>query len=429
MVKKKHKKHAHPHIVLSQKAQSKLAKQKKQQKITRWVSMGIVGAVTLVIGIGVIVSWLVPVYLPLQKTVITVNGVDYNAAYVSKMVNFYTGGESTYAYLYIDMVLDQIEQNQLMKEEAAEMGISVSDKEVKERIKEAELDDNEVTRDIVSSSLLYQKLNEEHFENIVPASGEQRRSLVMLLESSEQAETVKSRLEAGESFADITEELSLDETTIENEGDMGFNPPGFLDELLKADGLDEKVDSASAGDIGYFFDEAKSKDLGYWIVKVTDRQQIEDESQVQVFGILLPTIEKAEEARQRLLDGEDFAAVVEEMSQDTASKSEDGDLGLLNSDDDDDLPFADYIFDEETEIDALSPPIKSEGVSTTGAYWLYKVAAVEEDREYSDDNRAKLLDRAFSDWLDELAENPDNNIERIELTDELKDLIAEQSVN
>lgn len=424
---KKHKKHAQPHNVLSHKAQSKLAKQKHKQKITRWISLGIIGAVALILSIGVVATWLVPVYIPLQKTVVSVNGTNYSASYVSKMVNFYTGGDATYSYLYIDLVLGQIEKNQLMKEAAAELGITVSDKEVKDAIEAGGLDNNKITRDIVTASLLYQKLNDGHFDNIIPTSGEQRQALVMLLESEAQAEAVKARLLNGESFSDIAKELSLDDTTVTLEGDMGYHPPGFLDDKLGADGLDAKVDAGQPGNTGYFYDENKSKKLGYWVVKVTDRQTVNDTVQVQVYGILLPTVEKAEEARQRILNGEDFATVVEDMTQDAASKAKGGDLGLL-LEGGAELPYTDYIFDESTVLDELSTPIRAE-VSTTGAWWFYQVAAVENSRLYSEEDRGKLIDEAFAEWMEGLEADPANEITRVELTQELKDLIAEQSLN
>lgn len=425
---KKHKKHAQPHNVLSHKAKSKLAKQHQKQRVTRWIGLGIIGAVALVLSIGVVATWLIPVYIPLQQTVVSVNGTNYNAAYVSKMVNFYTGGEPNYSYLYIDLVLGQIEKNQLMKEAAADLGIEVTDKEVKDAIKDGGLDDNNVTRDIVTASLLYQKLNSEYFETVVPLSGEQHQALVMLLESESQAEVVKARLLNGESFADIAKELSLDDTTVSLEGDMGYHPPGFLDDKLSADGLDAKVDDGQPGDTGYFYDENKSKELGYWVVKVTDRQTLEDKMQVQVYGILLPTVEKAEEARQRILDGEDFDSVVEDMTQDVTSKANGGDLGLLAADDEG-LPFADFVFDEATNLDELSQPIRTTDVSTSGAWWFYQVSSVENSRLYSEEDRNTLLDQAFTDWIEGLEDNPANEIVRTELTDKLKDVIAEQSLN
>ncbi|MEN8614997.1 peptidylprolyl isomerase [Dehalogenimonas sp. THU2] len=428
MVKKKHKHPVHQGIKLSQKAQSKLAKQRKQQKLTRWIGLGVIGAVVLILSVGWVTQWLLPVYIPLQKTVLTVNGTDYSAGYVSKMVNFYNGDNAANALFFIDFVMGQIEEMELMKQAAAEMGITVSDQEVKDRLKETELEDNAVSRDIVRASLLAQKINDEYIDGLVPTSADQRHSLVMLLESAAQAEEVKARLEAGEAFADIVTELSLDSTTITEKGDMGFNPIGIIDGQLFAEGLDTAVNAAGEGEIGFFYDENKSKQLGYWVVKVTERQTENEAQKVHVFGMLLPTIEKAEEARQRVIDGEDFETVAKEVSQDATSKESGGDLGLLTLGQNT-PPFATYIFDENTPLNDLSAPILTKDSNTTGAWWLYQIAAVEENRTIDEEDRDTLLNQAFSDWLEEVKADPANVIETVELTLEQRDLIATQSLN
>ncbi len=63
MAKKKHKSHSHATHTLSVKAQSKLAAQKKRQKITRWIGFGIIGAVAALLAVGGVTQWLLPVYL------------------------------------------------------------------------------------------------------------------------------------------------------------------------------------------------------------------------------------------------------------------------------------------------------------------------------------------------------------------------------
>jgi len=428
LAKKKHKHHAHPSVTLSERAQSRLAAQKKRQRITRWVSIGIVSVVAIVLAVGAVTQWLIPVYLPLQKTVLTVNGREFNAQYVARMINYYTGGDATYSYLYIDPVIEQIQQNELMKQAATELGITVSNDEVKARLKEGSLKDNPTTRDIAYISLLAEKLIDEKFKPDIGTSGEQRQVLAMLLESAAQAETVRTRLLAGESFADITAELSLDSTTITNKGDMGFHPRGILNGLLFATGLEEKVFTAAAGDMSYFYDEDKSKQLGYWIVKVTERKVESDVLKAQTWGILVPTIEKAEEARARLLAGEDFATIVNEVSQDTTSAEKSGDLGLLS------LgtsigAYVSYAFDETIPVGEISQPILTKDSNTTGAYWLYQVKAIETKRAYSSDDIDTLVNAAFRAWLDALTTDPSNIINVVELTDEQKELIAIESLH
>ena len=253
MAKKKHKHQPHPSHTLSVKAQSRLAKQKKRQSITRWVSIGIVGIVAAVLSVGVVTQWLVPVYIPLQKTVLTVNGTNFSAQYVSRMlswmVDYYAGGDPQYTDLLVDSAFNQIKENELMKQAAADLGYTIDDGDVKDRLTEASLKNNPTNRDIAYVSLLVEKLIADKFTVEVGDSGEQRQALAMLLESAAQAEAVRARLLAGESFADITAELSLDSTTITNKGDMGFHPEGILNGTLSATGLEEAVFAANIGDV------------------------------------------------------------------------------------------------------------------------------------------------------------------------------------
>ena len=362
---------------------------------------------------------------------LTVNGTDYNARYVSRMVNwavnYYANGDTSYTYYYIDAAIDQIKENQLIKEAAAELGITVSNDEINDTIKSNDLDNNPTNRDLVYNSLLLQKLGTGKFNDEVGSSGEQRQVLAMLLDSAEQAEAVKARLVAGETFAEITAELSLDSTTITNKGDMGFHPEGILNGLLYAEGLEEKIFAAAAGDISFFYDENKSKQLGYWIVKVTEKKTENGVTTAKALGILVPTIGKAEEVRAKLLAGEDFAKMVDEYSQDTTSAAADGDMGTLT------LgmstgPVATYAFAEGTPLNEVSSPIMTKDSNTTGAYWLYKVAAIEADRDFSDEDKNTLINAAFTEWVKVVTEDPSNDIVVIELTEEQRTLIATQSL-
>jgi len=116
---------------MSKLAQSRLAKQKKQKKVTLWASIGVIAVVGVILATGFVTQQLIPVIIPLHKTVLTVNGVNYNAQYVARLVNYFTGGDATYAYSYIDPVISTIQQDELMKEAATKLGITVSDDEVK----------------------------------------------------------------------------------------------------------------------------------------------------------------------------------------------------------------------------------------------------------------------------------------------------------
>jgi hypothetical protein len=59
----------------------------------------------------------------------------------------------------------------------------------------------------------------------------------------------------------------------------------------------------------------------------------------------------------------------------------------------------------------LSEPIRDEAVVTTGGYWLVQVLAEEDDRELSADDRDFLKNKALSDWVAALWDDPENEIE------------------
>jgi parvulin-like peptidyl-prolyl isomerase len=407
-------------------AQSRLAKQKRKKKVTLWASIGVVALVVIVLGVGFITTELVPRIIPLQKTVLTVNGVSFNAQYIARLVNYFTGGDPTYAYTYIDFAIETTKQGELIKEGAAKLGIIVSDDEVKSYLSTAKLENNPTNWDIAYSSVLGQKLTDQKFKPQVGSSGPQRQALVMLLESAAQAEAVKIRLAAGESFADITAALSLDATTITDKGDIGFHPVGIIDGLLSATGLDEKIFSGSVNDLSYFYDDTKTKQLGYWIIKLTDRTVTNGVETAKASGILLPTIEEAQDILQQLSDGADFATLAKENSQDSATKDSGGNLGTLTSGTSTGA-YVSYVFDANTQVGQISQPIQTKDSSTTGAYWLYQIVSAQPNRDFTAEDQNTLINAAFSDWANTVIDDPSNVIDQVTLTEAQRDLIASES--
>jgi len=76
-------------------------------------------------------------------------------------------------------------------------------------------------RDMVRRGLLRSKMWEVIGRD-VPTSEEQVRVRRIVLETEEEAEAVRERLEAGEDFTTLAQELSIDEATKENGGDVGW---------------------------------------------------------------------------------------------------------------------------------------------------------------------------------------------------------------
>lgn len=139
--------------------------------------------------------------------------------------------------------------------------------------------------------------------------------------------------------------------------------------------------------------------------------------QVHVLGILVTAEEDAETVMERLAEGEDFAALAQELSLDEASKEDGGDLGWL--------PrgvkgkaFDDVAFDPELEPEEVSEPI-----FTAEGYWVITVVEGGE-RALDETMRAQLQARAYVNWLEEQREQ---KVER-KVTDERLEQVYQWAV-
>lgn len=383
-------------------------KQNKRRRIIIALGTTVITIVLALVTCGLYFQWYVPEQKPLKETVVEINDVSFNMQYYIDAVDFHLGENTQYVRYFLDYILEVVQQNELIRQEAEELGFTISDEEVKELIKENEYDNTQATRDAIRASLLVEKMKEEYFDPMLPASAEHRDVMAMFLESEQQAAEVKERLEAGENFAEIAAELSLESKTKESSGGLGWLPEGILDGLVSSTILEENIFSGPVGVLSQpLFEEEKEKEVGYWFLKVTERNNEEEDGEAYVQVILLPSEEKAQEALARLNNGEDFAELAEEVSQ-YGEEGDRADMGWVVSGDKSEA-FEAYVFGEDTELDVISGIIKDEEVITTGGYWLFEVAG-SEVRDYSDDDRETFIAEYLEEWALSIKEDPDNVI-------------------
>jgi len=114
--------------------------------------------------------------------------------------------------------------------------------------------------------------------------------------------------------------------------------------------------------------------------------------EVHAYHILLPTKEAALDARNRVVtQGQDFQTVARELSTDTTTKPNGGDLGY----------FPRGIMPKPFEDAAFALPVNgvSEPVQTDFGWHIIKVTDHVADRQFEDTVYRQLRDKAFSDWL------------------------------
>ncbi len=407
MAKKKQEK---PRRELTRRQRSRWKQQKRRQRIIFGVAILIVVAVLAVVGVGVYQGWYVSDYKPLHEIVLEVNGTEFDMEYYVNILSYETQDTSSDFISYMtSYAVDVIERDELVRQEAEKLGVTVSDEELDELISVIDPPPPEKYRDAIAGELLLLKMRDEYFEEQVPKYAAQRHIMAMFLESEAQANEVTDRIEAGESFTTLAAELSLDEVTKEAAGDLGWLPQDVLPSMVDSTVLEEAAFSAEVGTLSApIFEETKTKQVGYWLIEVTDVDETEDPVKATVMRILVGSEQEALDIRDRLEAGEDFAELATEFSLDTLSNTEGGKITL--SPGVSTTAVDSYIFDPEVELGVLSQPIRDTETSSTGGYWLIEVVDSEQNREIDDDSRLTMKNEALNNWVQGLRDNPENEI-------------------
>jgi parvulin-like peptidyl-prolyl isomerase len=373
-----------------------------------------------------LVGWYMGEYRPMHQTVIAVDDAEFDASYYIDALRF-VGRDQPVEYLQslADPLIQQIEQGELIRQAALKLGISISDDEVKQQLESAEMVVNDASVDLIRAELLRNRIYSDYLDPKLPASDEQVHIMAMLVESENQAEEVRARLQNSENFTSLAEEFAQNYYSKEiNQGDFGWHPRSILEEQL---GSSVAVDYAFSSEPGTLSqpleDEEAYKQLGYWLIKVLERQ-FEDEAVVQ--AVLLCDEGEAEEIKARLEAGDDLETIASEYSQYSESKDQGGDLGAVSIGDISDA-FDAYVFNPELEIGVWSEPIRDDVYWTQGGYWLIKVVDRDDDRELSVEDRDYLLGKEYDDWLSNLWLENAARINHTYLTPEVKQWVIEEA--
>lgn len=374
---------------------SQWQRQQRRQRLIFVAGVSIIAVVFITIGLG----WLFSAYLPLNETVITVNDTDFKMDFYVQMLKFYGPTQP-------DMVIQRIQQNELLKSGAEELGITVTNEEVDEALNRFDPPFSKDFREPIRAELLITKLLDDYFEGQVPQSTEQRHVLAMFLESENQVQEAKNRMEMDETFHELAAELSLDSITQNQEGDLGWHPEDVFSLLLGSKLPTEFAFTNEAGTLSDpLYDENKSKPVGYWIITILERNEETDE--VRLGGILLGDEIKASQVKSRLDDGENFASLANDLSLLNPEEDNDGDLGWFGEESIYPI-FSTFVSDSEG---MYSEPIRDGFSYTQGGYWLVRVLGVDIDKRITDDDRLILKRQALDDWLTSILSDPENEIE------------------
>ncbi|MBU2008319.1 MAG: peptidylprolyl isomerase [Chloroflexi bacterium] len=183
---------------------------------------------------------------------------------------------------YAPAILDEMVNDELVREEASRRGLEASPEDIDQalreslglkegeeaslqelylkRLQELKMDDQEY-RGFLEINILRQKLTDALGSDI-PEEMEQVNPLVILAADEATARAILARLEAGEDFSELARNESLDQETKEKGGDLGWLPRGLRPEL------EEEAFSLELGKVS----QPISTPQGYYLIKVVGRE-------------------------------------------------------------------------------------------------------------------------------------------------------------
>jgi len=366
---------------------------------------------------------------PMREVVIEVNGVPFNMEYYVNTLDIYvktyiSNTVNTYLDFYMqaynytsqqaiqeltsnaiselsqntdniaDMITGQVADDivnaELLRQGAKEeLGIEVTADEIDAGLEAREWPNERAYRDIVSAALLQEKVA-EHFDPGLNATMEQAHVQVMLVEGTDIADEVISRVATGGNFTALTDEFSCNSTV---EGDLGWLPKVLMPNTLIADAAFNLTPGET---IHRIYDKTAIKDIGYWLIEVTGTQN----ATIDALVMLLGSQAEAEQVKAALAAGGDFNTLAENHSQ-HESKTDGGKLDGLKRGDMGSIAFDGVAFN--LTVNKVSEPVKDESVQTFGGYWLVQVLD-RGNHELGEEVRQKLINKRLNDWLEEQSE-------------------------
>lgn len=375
---------------------------KKQQRRQRFILFGGISIIAAVILI-ILVGWLTGEYIPLHKTVIQVYDTKFNTAYYIDMLEIFGKSQTSYSLAQIaSTVSNQIIQMELAKQDAARLGITVSDDEAKELLESSGIPSNDAGMDLARAQLLPDKLKSGHFDSLVPKSDNQVYLKAIMVESDSVAKIVRDRIANSDNFTMLAEEYGQGYFTKDYKGDFGLHTVGiFLSRQIPAVVVDYAFSAeVTAGTLSQpLSDNSSYKQLGYWLIKVSDRPA---EGSANVTALLISSEDEAKAVRVKLEAGGDVAALADQYSQYTAAKDAHAELGIKVSSDNVSNAFNGYVFDTSIELGKWSDPIRDDIMWTQGGVWLVLVADKQENSTLTDEDRQTLIDEAYGTWSSDL---------------------------
>jgi parvulin-like peptidyl-prolyl isomerase len=394
-------------------------KQARRQRIILTTGIVIIAAAIIL----PLVGWFTAEYLPLHKTMLQINSVKYNMEYyIDTMILMRMDQPTTDTSTLANNALQTIMQDQLIKEGAASLNITISESEIKASLKSSGLPQKRSYVDFFMGQSLVQKMETDYFTGLLPATDNQTHALMMMLEDSQQAAQIRQQIVNGGNFTALSKEYAQNYYSKNiNYGDFGMHVRAVLKDEVGSDFPLDYAFSAAAGDLSQpISDNETYKQSGYWLFKITERPE---EGKVGVQALLLSDNTTATDIKAKLEAGKvSLSDMADQYSQFSLSKEKHGDIGVISLSDNATYTqtFNSYVFNADSPIGVWSQPINETELWTQGGAWIVKVLERQDNVPPSAEDKSYLLNQEVNNWYSDLVNNPNNKVNSELLTTEMQ---------
>ncbi|MFC2071055.1 peptidylprolyl isomerase [Chloroflexota bacterium] len=256
------------------------------------ISVIVIALISIIIGISTYFS-ADSKYMRLD--VITVDDVSVSMDYFLKRIRI-SGSDPT-------SMLGVIAKEKLISIVAPQLGIEISDEVIEQELiraaqgasetiseeeykewyrqllNESRLSDSEY-KEIIANGLMA-GIIQQYLAEQMPTVAEHIHAHYIMTITEKEAEQVKARLEAGEDFAAVARETSIDTTTKDNGGDLGWTPRGVMNPQVEYAAWEMDIGTISEPTVLFDIENiTNTEPLGYFIIMVsekTDSLEIDEE--------------------------------------------------------------------------------------------------------------------------------------------------------
>ncbi len=261
----------------------KQRKERQQQLFVTAIGVAVIAAIVGLTALGAYISQRGPG----GSTAVEIGETSYDTSYLlhrTRMVvaDTVASGQVPQGITAVSTALTAIEEEEVIAQQAHNLGITADSTEIENTIAarlSVPIDDTNAVNEAFKTELDRTDLSQKdyrrmiegqvlkakvaaHFNGTIQTAADQVRARLILVPTQADAQNVVSRLDQGEDFAAIAQELSLDTATKEAGGEIGWIPRGLVEGPVE--------DALFALDVGQRTGPIETED-GVSILKVEEK--------------------------------------------------------------------------------------------------------------------------------------------------------------